>query len=85
MHTTKLRKVGGSMMLAVPPALLEVLELRVGATVGLSVDDGRLIVEPQTRKRYTLDALLAECDATAGPDAGDREWLETGPAGDELL
>ena len=25
MHTTKLRKVGGSVMLAVPPALLDVL------------------------------------------------------------
>ena len=27
MHTTNLRKVGGSVMLAVPPALLDVLQL----------------------------------------------------------
>ena len=33
MHTTNLRKVGGSVMLAVPPALLEMLHLRAGATV----------------------------------------------------
>lgn len=85
MHTTKLRKVGGSMMLAVPPALLDLLELRAGATVGVTIDDGRLIVEPRPRRRYALDELLAECDATAGRDPDEHEWLETGPVGDELL
>ncbi|MBV9567389.1 MAG: antitoxin, partial [Hyphomicrobiales bacterium] len=34
MHTTNLRKVGGSVMLAVPPALLDVLHLAPGAKVG---------------------------------------------------
>ena len=33
MHTTILRKVGGSTMLAVPPALLDLLRLRPGAKV----------------------------------------------------
>ena len=35
MHTTNLRKVGGSVMLAVPPALLDILHLRAGAKVGI--------------------------------------------------
>ena len=35
MHTTNLRKVGGSVMLAVPPALLDILHLQPGATVGI--------------------------------------------------
>jgi antitoxin ChpS len=39
MHTTSLRKVGGSVMLAVPPAILDLLKLRAGATVGVSVED----------------------------------------------
>ena len=30
MHTTNLRKVGGSVMLAVPPAILDQLHLRLG-------------------------------------------------------
>ncbi len=85
MHTTKLRKVGGSMMLAVPPALLDLLELRAGATVGVTINDGRLIVEPRPRRRYTLDELLATCDAAAEPAGDESEWLETGPVGDELL
>ena len=45
MHTTKLRRVGGSVMLAVPPALLEQLQIKAGATVGLGLDQGRLVVE----------------------------------------
>ena len=56
MHTTHLRKVGGSVMLAVPPALLDVLHLAAGARVGLAVDKGRLVIEPCNRLRYTLDA-----------------------------
>ena len=42
MHTTSLRKVGGSVMLAVPPAILDLLQLQAGSSVGLAVADGRL-------------------------------------------
>jgi antitoxin ChpS len=85
MHTTNLRKVGGSVMLAVPPALLDVLHLTSGAKVGLDVDNGRLVVTPSTRRRYTLAELLAECDPSADPPAEDREWLDAKPVGRELL
>jgi antitoxin ChpS len=85
MHTTNLRKVGGSVMLAVPPALLDVLHLSAGAKVGLVVDNGRLVVEPKARPRYTLDELLAQCDASAELTAEDREWLDDKPVGSELL
>jgi antitoxin ChpS len=85
MHTTKLRRVGGSVMLAVPPALLDVLHLAAGAKVGLAVDNGRLVVEPTARPRYSLDELLAQCDASAEVSAEDREWLDGRPVGGELL
>ncbi len=85
MHTTNLRKVGGSVMLAVPPALLDVLELRAGARVEIGIEEGRLIVAPRTRPSYTLDELLAQCDETAPADDGDRAWLEARPVGNELL
>ena len=39
MHKANLRKVGGSVMLAVPPAILDLLHLRAGATVGVAVAD----------------------------------------------
>ncbi|GFK94811.1 Antitoxin PemI [Fundidesulfovibrio magnetotacticus] len=85
MHTTTLRKVGGSVMLAVPPAILDLLHLQAGATVGLAVDNGRLVVEPAPRPRYTLDELLAQCDASAAPSDEDQEWLDSKPVGNELL
>ncbi len=85
MHTTSLRKVGGSVMMVVPPALLDLLHLGAGAKVGLVVDNGRLIVDPQPRPRYTLDDLLAQCDDGAGLTDEDRTWLGDMPTGDELI
>jgi antitoxin ChpS len=85
MHTTNLRKVGGSIMLAVPPAILDLLHLRAGATVGLVVDHDRLVVEPTLRPHYSLDELLAQCDASAEVSAEDRTWLDSKPVGSELL
>lgn len=85
MHTTNLRKVGGSIMLAVPPAILELLHLQAGATVGLAVDNGRLVIEPTPRPRYTLEELLAQCDSAAVLSAEDQAWLDNKPVGNELL
>jgi antitoxin ChpS len=85
MHTTNLRKVGGSIMLAVPPALLDVLRLQPGAKVGIAVERGRLIVEPQKRRRYTLQELLAQCDPKAPRAKAERQWLDSEPEGRELL
>ena len=85
MHATNLRKVGGSVMLAVPPAILDMLHLQAGSTVALVVDGGRLIVELQPRPRYTLDELLAQCDPSAELTQEDREWLEAKPVGSELV
>lgn len=85
MHTTNLRKVGGSIMLAVPPALLDLLQLRAGAKVGLAVQSGRLVVEPEHRPRYSLEELLSQCDPKRRRRAQDHEWLSARRAGRELL
>ena len=84
MHTTNLRKVGGSTMLAVPPAILDLLHLQAGATVDLDVEEGRLIVRPQTKTRYTLDELLAQCDPAASVTDEDRKWIDMPTVGREL-
>ncbi len=85
MHTTNLRKVGGSVMLAVPPAILDQLHLKAGATVGLAVDGDRLILQPQLKPRYSLEELLAQCDYSQPLSAEDREWIDAPPVGRELL
>jgi antitoxin ChpS len=85
MHKTNLRKVGGSVMLAVPPAILDILHLRPGSQVGIAVEGGRLVVEPRQRPRYNLDELLAQCNPKAARAKDEREWLDDRPAGAELL
>jgi antitoxin ChpS len=85
MYTTNLRKVGGSVMLVVPPALLDILHLRPGAKVGLAVQGGRLVVQPQQRPRYTLEELLAQCNPKAPRGKEDREWLDSKAVGGELI
>ena len=85
MHTTHLRKVGGSVMLALPPALLDLLQLKVGATVSVEVADGRLVVDPQPKPRYTLAELLALSDFSQPQMEEDREWVDAPPVGGELI
>ena len=84
MHTTNLRKVGGSIMLAVPPALLDRLKLRAGAKVELDVENGRLVIKPKARPSYSLNELLAQCDDTGTELPEDREWIDAEPIGNEL-
>ena len=85
MHTTKLRKVGGSVMLAVPPAILELLHLKSGATVSVAVEGGRLVVEPQARPRYTMAELLAASDYSQPQPPEEREWVDAPAVGREGL
>ncbi len=85
MHTTNLRKVGGSIMLAVPPAFLEQLHLQAGATVGLTIDHGCLVINPKPRPRYTLAELLAASDYSPPQPAEEREWVDAPTVGGERL
>jgi antitoxin ChpS len=85
MHRTHLRKVGGSVMLAIPRAVLDVLGLRPGANVRIGFERGRLVVEPPKRPHYTLDELLAQCDSKARRTKEEREWLDNKPVGRELI
>jgi len=85
MHTTNLRKVGGSIMMAVPPAFLDLLHLRAGATVGMTVDGGRLVVEPNPRPRYTLAELLAASDYSQPQPPEQREWVDAPAVGREVI
>jgi len=85
MYTTNLRKVGGSVMMAVPPAFLDLLHLKAGASVGMAVDGGRLVVEPKPRPRYTLAELLAASDYSRPQPPDQREWIDAPVVGAELV
>jgi antitoxin ChpS len=85
MYTTTLRKVGGSTMLAVPPNFLELLHLSPNSKVSLSVQNDKLIIEPQLRPHYSLDELLAQCDETLELSEEEQEWINTKPQGREII
>jgi len=83
MHLANLRTVGGSIMVAIPKSILDMLGLRADTKVGLTVDHGKLVIEPSPRPSYTLAELLAQCNPKAPLSAEDKEWLNTAPAGSE--
>jgi antitoxin ChpS len=85
MYRTRLRTVGGSVMFAIPKAILESLDLEANASVGLSIDQGKLIVDPRPVRRYSLAELVAECDVSAPATTEDAEWLGDQPTGHEAI
>lgn len=85
MYVTRLKKVGGSVMLAVPPAVLKTLGLQPDSEVGVTIEKGCLIVEPQKRPHYSLAELLAQGDPQAELSKEDREWIDAPAVGKEIL
>jgi antitoxin ChpS len=85
MYRTRLRTVGGSVMFAIPKAVLESLDLQANASVGLSIAHGKLIVDPCPAPRYSLAELVAECDVSAPPSAEDADWLGDQSVGREVI
>lgn len=88
MLTMPLRKQGGAAVVTIPPALLNLLDLKVGAELQMEVRDGALLMVPAKRSRrvrYSLAQLLegvtpATAKAlnleTAGARDGDAQGRE---------
>ncbi len=86
MATVTLRTLGGSVVLAVPRQILSMLHLGAGSQMDVSVENGKLVVEPKAKLRYTLAELLTKCNRkNMALTAEDRKWLDAGPAGKEAL
>jgi antitoxin ChpS len=83
MATAKLRKVGGSLMVAIPPQLAEELRVSAQSSVDISVEDGALVLRP-ARRRYGLADLLAQCEPGELISDEDREWLGAPAIGREV-
>jgi antitoxin ChpS len=83
MSTATLRTVGGSVVMAIPKRLLEMVDLRAGSQVDVNVQNGRLIVVPQKKKRYKLSELLAQCDTTLPLDQEEFDWVDAPAMGQE--
>ena len=56
---TEIKKWGNSAVVRIPAALMARLELEVGTPVKLNAEDGRIVIEPTTKRRYDLEDLVA--------------------------
>ncbi len=72
MYTTRLKRSADPSCWRFP-AVLKTLELSTDSEVGMTIDNGCLIIEPQKRPRYSLEELLAQCDPHAEMSEEDRE------------
>jgi antitoxin ChpS len=85
--TSKIRRQGGAAVITIPPTLLKLLHLEVGAQLELNVVDGELIARPAvaaTRKRYSLSELLEGAEELQKLNAQTSETLEGDSVGREL-
>ena len=80
MHTVTLRAVGGSVSVTLPRQMLRTLGLSVGASVAVTLEDGRLVLSPE-RPRLTLAELLAGMKPGDMPTA--EGWTEAPAVGRE--
>jgi antitoxin ChpS len=86
MTTATLRTLGGSVVMAVPKQILNLMHLDAGSLVELTLENGKLIVEPKLKPRYTLSELLAQCNEENMLLTGeDHTWLNAKPMGKEVL
>jgi antitoxin ChpS len=84
--TSKIRKQGGAAVVTIPPALLKLMDLEVGAEVSLSVEHGKLVAQPAAaaRRRYPMAELLK---GSAGMRrlTAETAWAQNGePVGREI-
>lgn len=79
-YVTALLAMNGSIMLPIPEAVQESLDLAPGMLVALSVAEERLVVEPRRRLRYRLAELVQQCDASGRLADEDFAWLDAAPA-----
>ena len=86
MPKAKFRSVGGSVMVAIPPPVLQQLGLGANADVEVNVEGDRIVIEPQKRRgRIGLAARLARCDLAIPAGEDERAWLDSPRVGREEL
>ncbi len=84
MTDPKVQKWGNSMALPIPATTLCAWGITEGQSVALLVKDSTLVARP-AQQRYTLAALMAQCDLSQPVIADTREWIEGTPIGLESL
>jgi len=81
----KFRKIGGSLVFAVPKQIVNELALAPGQAGTASIEKGRIVIDPARKKaRYTIEELLAECDLSAPLDPEGVDFMNMPELGREI-
>ncbi|MDQ5770256.1 MAG: AbrB/MazE/SpoVT family DNA-binding domain-containing protein [Candidatus Thiothrix sulfatifontis] len=87
MTTATLRTVGNSVAVVIPKQWLSMLGLEAGAKVEMSIEGGKLTLQPKSatrRKKYKLADLLSKCDPSAPIPTAVTEWDNLPATGNEV-
>jgi antitoxin MazE len=78
---TRIQKWGNSLGLRIPRTLAAEVQVREGADVDLSVENGQLLVRPLRRRKYSLKGLLRKVsrrnlhhEISTGSTVGREAW-----------
>lgn len=77
----QVQKWGNSLALRIPKSFAAETGLALSSDVDLTIEDGRLVVTPMAKPRYTLENLLARVtpenrhdEVNTGPSVGGEAW-----------
>ncbi|WP_094507396.1 AbrB/MazE/SpoVT family DNA-binding domain-containing protein [Brucella thiophenivorans] len=62
MYTTSVRKVGGSVMISIPPLVLDPSGIVPGQKCGIELIDGKIVISPEPKLEYKIEDLMNESD-----------------------
>jgi antitoxin ChpS len=82
MSFATVQKLGETLVIVVPPELQRQLQLAEGSALEMEAHKGKLVV---SRRKYTLQELIDQCDFSIPMSDEDREWLDTPAVGRELI
>ena len=77
------RKMGNSVGVTFPSAVVKDLGLAAGRSMALTTRGGKLVLTPRKSARPSLAELLASCDSTAPMPPTDGTWENAKPVGSE--
>ena len=79
--TTKVQKWGNSLAVRIPKAFVKEAHVAYGTPVDLTVDDGKIIINPHAEPEYRLEDLLKgvskgnlHAEVTTGKAVGREAW-----------
>lgn len=77
----KIQKWGNSLGVRIPKHVAQEANIQEGTSVELCVEEGRLIIAPQNKRKYTLKELVDEItpenmhgETDWGPPVGKEVW-----------